>query len=248
MAKKILAIIMAALMVATFAACNETPEETTEDGQINITTDETTGTETETDTETGTEAQTGSNKVGDPGEYEYSTDKNGTVYVNNPGSAVTLRSEDYAACGSVAHGTALERVGISTDEDNYWSKVLYEEKVYYVATKFLTTIGDPDAGFVEVTKTVVINEKTGSMNVRNIPSMEGTIIGHVSCGVEITVLAENTETGWYKIEFTNTSNEKAIGYIASNSEYFEKDKSETTDAATEANTESDTETSTEAAQ
>jgi len=242
MAKKILAIIMAALMVATFAACNTTPEETTEDGQINITTDETTGTETETDTETGTEADTGSTSVGDPGEYEYSTDKNGTVYVNNPGSAVTLRSEDYAACGSVAHGTALERVGISTDEDNYWSKVLYQEKVYYVATKFLTTMSDPDDGFVDVTKTVVINEKTGSMNVRNIPSMEGTVIGHVAHSVEITVLAENTETGWYKIEFTNANNEKDTGYIASNSEYFVQDKNETTETDTEANTESDTET------
>jgi hypothetical protein len=244
MAKKILAIIMAALMIATFAACNATPEETTEDGIIDITTDETTGTETDTETETGTEAETGSNKAGDPGEYEYSTDKNGTVYVNNPGSAVTLRAEDYAACGSVAHGTALERVGISTDKDNYWSKVLYKEKVYYVATKFLTTMSDPDEGFALVTKTVVINEKTGAMNVRNIPSMEGTVIGHVVHSVEITVLAENTETGWYKIEFVNADKQKDIGYIASDSKYFVKDKT-----GTETGTENtETETGTEAAE
>jgi hypothetical protein len=78
--------------------------------------------------------------------------------------------------------------------------------------------------------------------------MEGTVIGHVVHSVEITVLAENTETGWYKIEFTNASNEKAIGYIAPNSEYFVKDKNETTETSTEANTESDTETGTAAAE
>ncbi len=245
MAKKFLAIIIAVLMVAALVACTPSaPEQTTEDGKITL--EETTSeTETESDETTETEKDIGNkNEVGDPGEYEYSTEKNGTVYVNNPGSAVTLRSEDYAACGSVEHGTALQRVGISTDKDNYWSKVIYQEKAYYVATKFLTTMSDPDEGFVEVTKTVIINEKTGSMNVRNIPSMEGTVVGHVAHSVEITVLAENTETGWYKIEFVNADKQKDIGYIASDSKYFVKDKT-----GTETGTENtETETGTEAAE
>jgi hypothetical protein len=258
MTKKILAIILAALMVASLAACTggEGNETDTTDGKINITTEGTTAnkteetTEADTDTETGANVETGAPTVGDPKDYEYTTEKNGTVYVNNPGSAVTLRSADYVAKGSVAHGTELQRIGISNDADNYWSKVLYQEKEYYVATKFLTTIKDADEGFVEVSKTVKINEKTGSMNVRNIPSMEGAVICHVSCEKDVTVIAENTTTGWYKIEFVNNENKTVTGYIASNKEYFVEDKSETgaktTDAATETATETDGETSTEA--
>ena len=259
MTKKILAIILAALMVASFAACsNSNNEQTTTDGKINITTEGTTAGKTEETTEADTETETGADvetnaptTAGDPQDYEYTTDKNGTVYVNNPGSAVTLRSADYVAMGSVAHGTELQRIGISNDAENYWSKVLYQEKEYYVATKFLTTIKDADEGFVEVSKIVKINEKTGSMNVRNIPSMEGAIIGHVSCDKDVTVIAENTTTGWYKIEFINTENQKVTGYIASNKEYFVTDKSETTEetkAETSETTESGTETSTEAAE
>lgn len=261
MTKKILAIILAALMVAALAACNnKKPNETNNDGKIDITTeapttgatDNTTEPETNKPDETGGEVDTNApTTTGDPKDYEYTTEKNGTVYVNNPGSAVTLRSADYVAMGSVDHGTELQRIGISNDAENYWSKVIYNAKEYYVATKFLTTVKNPDEGFVEVSKIVKINEKTGSMNVRNLPSMEGTVIGHVSCNKDVTVIAENTTTGWYKIEFVNTEKQKVTGYIASNKEYFVADKTETT-GTTEApktkTTEAETETTTEAAQ
>ncbi|MBR3879639.1 MAG: hypothetical protein IKJ24_05925, partial [Clostridia bacterium] len=161
MIKKILALLLVLLLSVALFACNDNEEETTDDGKINVETNDQTG------DETGNEIETGdvNTEIGDPGEYSYS-ERNETVYVNNPDSAVTLRSADYEPMGSIAHGTELKRIGLSTDNANYWSKVIYEEEEYYIASKFITTIKNPDEGFVEVTKTVVVNEQTGSLNIR----------------------------------------------------------------------------------
>ena len=247
MIKKILALLLVLLLsVALFACADNEEEQTTGSGSINVEgTDDDTSTETEGE-ETGSEIETNKAEVeiGDPGEYSYS-ECNETVYVNNPGSAVTLRTAAYEPKGSVAHGTELKRIGLSTDEANYWSKVLYQENEYYVATKFLTTMQNPDAGFEEVSKTVVVNEQTGSLKIRNIPTMESsTVIGYANAGKDVKVIAENTETGWYKIEFVNADGETVKGYIASDAKYFVSKKAETetgTEAGTEANTEANTE-------
>lgn len=249
MSRKLFAILMALIIAASLVACNGND------------TDEPTGGKKETSAETTTEANTDEqatneegetvgtaapSEIGDPGEYSY-TECDQTVYVNNPDSAVTLRSAEYKDMGSVGHGTELRRIGISTDGANYWSKIIYEEKEYYVASKFLTTLKDADEGFEDVEKTVVVNDKTGALNIRNVPSMESTIIGHANAGVEIKVIAENTSTGWYKIEFVDVSGQKKEGYIASNAEYFENETSAETSATTEATTEAATEATTEAA-
>ena len=216
--KKFLALLLVLVMCVALVACNTgNEEETTGTGSINVP-----GEGTDTDGgEDGSEVETDTPKVeiGDPGEYSYS-ECNETVYVNNPGSAVTLRSEQYEAMGSVPHSTELKRIGLSTDAANYWSKVIYEEKEYYVATKFLTTMRNPDEGFVEVSKTVVVNDATGALIVRNLPSYEGQIIGHANAGVDINVVAENPTTGWYKILFINFDGEVVYGYIASDAKYF----------------------------
>ena len=176
--------------------------------------------ETNKEYETETEIGTGSTAIGDPGEYDY-TECDQTVYVNNPDSAITLRASNYEAKGSIPHGTELRRIGISDDASNYWSKVIYDEQEYFVASKFLTTISDPDEGFVAVDKTVVVNDKTGSLNIRNIPAMEGIILGWAIAGEEIHVVAENTETGWYKIEFIPYGDtEVSYGYIKSAKDCF----------------------------
>ena len=230
-------------MVCTsiFVACTEegTGEET--GGGINI---EETGDKGNT-VESGDEIGTGNQNVeiGDPGDYNY-TECDQTVYVNNPDSAVTLRSEDYEPKGSVPHGTELRRIGLSNDEANYWSKVIYEEKTYYVATKFLTTIKNADEGFVAIDKTVIVNDQTGSLNIRNLPTFEGSqIIGWAVAGTPYKVVAENAETGWYKIEFVPYgSDEVAFGYIKSGAGNFvkqeEDDKKDETTADTGAESES----------
>ncbi len=225
MIKKLLALLLVLILSVSLIACNDGEEETTDDGKINITED----TSDEND-ETGDEIETGSanEEIGDPGEYSYS-ECDQTVYVNNPGSAVTLRTADYEAKGSVAHGTELRRIGLSTDSANYWSKVIYEEQEYYIASKFLTTLKNADEGFVDVEKTVVVNEQTGSLNIRNLPTFEGSaVIGWAEAGVEIKVVAENATTGWYKIEFVPYgSEESTFGYIKSGADNFVQDEDAT---------------------
>lgn len=245
--KKLLAIFLGLLLTASIVACDTAEEEPNNDtGKETTATTESATEEKETDeqgSEIGTSAPT---EIGDPGEYDY-TECDEAVYVNNPDSAVTLRSAEYEAKGSVPHGTELRRIGLSTDEANYWSKVIFEEKEYYVASKFLTTIKNPDDGFVAADKTVVVNEKTGALNIRNLPSMDSTIIGHANAGIEIKVIAENTESGWYKVEFVNNNGEKTVGFMASNKEYFVVETSSETATATESATEGATESATETA-
>lgn len=227
MSRKILAIVSALLIAASLCACgnkNKTGETETTPINVNNGGNNNGG----SGNEYGSEVGTGSVAIGDPGEYTY-VECDQTVYVNNPDSAVTLRSATYEAKGSVGHGTELRRIGLSNDGSNYWSKVVYDGETYYVASKFLTTISNPDEGFVAVDKTVVVNDKTGSLNIRNIPDINGSIvIGWAVAGVEIKVVAENTETNWYKVEFVPYgSTEKTYGYIKSGKDNFVQNPSET---------------------
>lgn len=234
----VLATLVALLMCVSLFACNDANEGETDD-RINIGETDENGNVIESGDEIGTGNQ--NTEIGDPNEYTY-TECDQTVYVNNPDSAVTLRSADYKAMGSVAHGTELRRIGLSTDEANYWSKVIYNEKEYYVASKFLTTLKNADEGFVEIEKTVVVNDQTGSLNIRNLPTFEGSqVIGWAVAGVEYKVVAENAETGWYKIEFVPYgATEKEFGYIKSGADNFVKqddangpEENDTTDTTAE---------------
>ena len=221
----VLALALALAMAATVTACKDNNGGEGNNGgnnnQVELPGEETTGTN-------NNGGNAGTTEIGDPGDYSY-TECNETVYVNNPASAITLRTADYEAKGSVPHGTELVRTGLSTDEANYWSKVTYEGETYYVASKFLTDIKNPDEGFVAVEKIVVVNDKTGSLNIRNLPSFNGSaVIGWALAGEETKVIAENTATGWYKIEFTAYGGETMIGYIKSGADNFVKDEKDTT--------------------
>lgn len=222
----VLAIMLALSMVIAFTACKDNENDGEGGNKVTLSGDETTG---------GTDGgnNSGNTEVGNPCEYSYS-DCNETVYVNNPDSAVTLRTADYEAKGSVPHGTELKRIGLSTDEANYWSKVTYKGETYYVASKFLTDINDPDAGFVAVDKIVVVNDETGSLNIRNLPTFNGSaVIGWALAGEETKVIAENTETGWYKIEFVAYGGEKMTGYIKSGADNFVPDEDTTVESQVE---------------
>ena len=232
MNKKIIAIIVAVALVfvvalvATLVACNDNEQNPEETSQVELPS----GSESESGSENGGSS---SSTIGDPGEYTYTACEE-TVYVSS--SAATLRTAEYEAKGSVKQGTALTRTGISNDADGYWSKVTYEGETYYVASKLLTDIADANEGFVEVSKTVIVNEKTGSLNIRSLPTTKGSeIIGYAVAGEEITVIAENTASGWYKVQFVNYSGETMTGYIASDAKYFEGAEEESSSAANNEN-------------
>ncbi len=237
MSRKLIAIFTALLLAASLCACNNGnngDESTTEDNRIEIPSGEDSTTEDTTAEGEGNEGTNNgsSSEIGNPGKYEYA-ECDETVYVNNPGSAVTLRTAEYESKGSISHGTELKRIGLSTDEANYWSKVVYEGETYYVASKYLTDISDPDEGFVAVDKIVVVNDKTGSLNIRNLPTFNGSqVIGWALAGEETKVIAENTETGWYKVEFVAYGGETMTGYIKSGADNFVTETDTTTEDIT----------------
>ena len=224
MTRKIIAIFAALLIAASLCACNNGNNETEETTGNKIDINGSDENDTNEDSNETNKNNSSTSEIGDPGEYSY-TQCNETVYVNNPNSALTLRSAEYEDMGSIPHGTALTRTGVSTDEDNYWSKVTYEGETYYVASKFITdvSISNPDEGFEPVNKTVVVNKQTGSLNIRNLPTKTGSIvIGYAQAGENIKVVAENTTSGWYKVEFVAyDSTTPTYGYIKSGADNFE---------------------------
>ena len=223
MTKKIIVIFTALLLTASFCACSGgkgNGETTATSGTVNIETESGSNNESLTGTSSSSNSKI---EIDYPDAYDYD-DVDETVYVISPVNLHDL--EDYDEKFSVVAGTSLKRVGISTSSDKnadgYWSKVVYGEKTYYVASAYLTLLADPDAGFVAVEKTVVL--KTAALNIRKLPEMGNNIIGHFNEGDQIKVIAENTTDGWYKVEFVMVGEtEKSVGYIASNAEYFESE-------------------------
>lgn len=230
------------MSVALFA-CNEEPNEgETTDGTINIGGEETTAETGEEGSEIESEFNYDDTK--NPGDYQY-VEKNDTIYVLAPSGALNLRTADYQKKTSVKTGTALQRVAVSTD--GVWSKIIYtidnENLELYVNNKYTTLLADLDAGFVACEKTLTL--KTAGLKIHIAPEADEKwqadvkIVGYYAADDEIKVLAENTETGYYKVEFTAYGGVTAIGYISNDPDFF------VAPAATEAATETATEAATQ---
>ncbi len=230
--RKFLAILSALLIAASLCACNNGGEEETTDGKINI--NDETNDNGETNNNGGTnngETGTGENgneitppEVDDPENADYVT-ADDTVYIIHPNGAVKLHGAGDTKDTSLKNGSELKRIAIS--EKDGWSKVLYNEETYYVVTSCLTTMADFDEGFVEVEKTLTL--AVTSLNIRNTPSMDNQIIGYLSADIPVKVIAENTTTGWYKVEFTAYGGATETGYVVSDAKYYTEETT-TTDA------------------
>ena len=215
MTRKFIAIFAAILLTASLCACNDQPEKESDTGsKINIGTENTSdgsASETESVTEESDEITTEAVEI-------TFTEQKDTVYVIHSSNQVHLRSEpsmaDGTAKGVVTNGTELSRIAISSD--GAWSKVLYDGNEYYIGTSCVTTMKDLDAGFTATSKTLTL---AGSLYVRIAPSMDNEAIDTLYKGDVVTVVAENTETGWYKVTFDGTY--ASEGYIVSDAKYFE---------------------------
>ena len=234
------------MSVALFACNDGNEEETTGNGTIDIEGNETTAEEGETGSEIESEFTYDDTK--NPGDYQY-VEKNDTIYVLAPSGALNLRTADYQKKTSVATGTALQRVAVSTD--GVWSKIIYaiegENFELYVNNKYTTLLADLDAGFVAGEKTLTV--KAAGLKIHIAPEADEKwqedvkIVGYYSADDTVKVLAENTTTGYYKVEFTAYGGATAIGYISNDPDFFVAPETPTeapTEAATEANTEAAT--------
>ena len=228
MNRRLLAIISALLISASLCACSGGKEEETTDNKIEVPSRE----ETSSNTETNEQGSQINPPVADkaPGELEY-TAKDGKVYILHENGAVNLRNADGTVFKSFDNGTEFERTAVSKDGE--WTKVKYEDKEYYVVTSCITDLKDLDEGFAKVEKTLKL--KTAALSIRMSPETTGRVVGYYNEGDEVKVIAENTTTGWYKVEFTAYGGETTIGYVASDAKYYETD--ETTEETTTASEE-----------
>ena len=218
MNRKLIAILTALLLTASLCACGDRNNENdTESGnKINISTEAPIGNETES----GTDSEGSEDVTVEPVELVFS-EKKDTVYVISSTNQVNLRSEpvvtDATARLVVDNGAELQRIAIS--QDGSWSKVIYDGDEYYIKSTYVTTLKDLNEGFTEVSKTLYLTVE--SLYVRIAPDMGNEAIDTIYKGNKVEVVAENTESGWYKIKFAGTY--ATEGYVAISSgatQYF----------------------------
>lgn len=217
MTRKLLAIFSALLIAASLCACNsEKEKESDTSGKINIGGETTDKAGSETEDESGQGIGTGSQNNTDNAESYTYTEKNDIVYIIHPNGAVKLHGDGETSDTSLINGSKINRIAISTDGS--WSKVVYENKTYYVVTKCLTTMSNLDEGFTDVSKTLHLD--VDALSIRITPSMDNHTIGYFGKGDEVKIIAENTETGWYKVEFVNYDGDTVTGYVADDDKYY----------------------------
>lgn len=227
-------IILSALLVmsASLYACNNGENEGEEGSTTGdrIVIDQTTGGNGESASETGTISENESTtSETEEGTKVYTfEERNETVYVISSTGAVNVRSDtvvnDSTIVKSVENGTELKRTGISTDGE--WSRIEFEGKTCYVKSLYLTTMKDPDAGFTAVEKTLYLN--TESLIARLLPSTDSEIMAYLVKGEKISIIAENDESGWYKIHYKGKYVEGDF-YISSDDKYFSTEEITTVD-------------------
>ena len=198
--KKIICLALAILMIAmTMVACNKNKngdESSTPEDYIPSTPLASTPDSTPESTPEETPAETPAEVVLEECDE--------TVYVVDAKS-VYLRTapsyDDASKATTVNYGTELRRIGKSDE----WSKVVYENNEYYIASKFLSTEALPEVVFVDCDETVYV---TADAYYRSIPSLaDGAIVDSLAKGTAIkrTGVAYDTENdpeglGWSRVE------------------------------------------------
>ena len=231
---KKIAILLAVLLALSICliACNKNQEEddetptkkpeeiTTVDNGNNVE-DNTTGNNEEATTDNNQNGNTDVEKT-----YTF-TDLETPVNVYAL-KALNLRElpsfADGVAKKSVDTGTELVKIAESNETDvdsndvEYkWFKVKFEDKEYYVKSTLVTSLANPSEGFVEVEKTLYAK---GTLKVRPVPSMENEEVGYVNLGEEVKIIAENTESGWFKIVFESKYTPKGEYYVVSDAKWW----------------------------
>ena len=128
---------------------------------------------------------------------------NGTVTLKDPSSALNVRSSASITSnvvGSLAHGTVVKIIGTEGE----WYKIEFNGGTGYVKNEFITKGGTIGSG----NGTIVLQDPSSSLNVRNGASLSSGVIGSLSHGSVVEIIG--TEGQWYKIKFNGK-----VGYVRS---------------------------------
>ena len=227
---KKLALLLAVLMLisAMVVACSKKTQDEEDDVKKDPVIEDETDANDATD-ETTTNGTVEDNTTGEytPATFTFTDCDETEVYAVG---SVNIRKQPSFASDvekkAVVDKTVLVKIAVSnetaTDSENNeykWFKVRYEDQEWYVKSTLVTSIVDADAGFTPVEKTLYLNTK--SLSIRQFPTTENPAVGYLYKGNTVKVIAENVESGWYKIQFEGSTYTPAGEYyIVSNANYF----------------------------
>ncbi|WP_123054214.1 SH3 domain-containing protein [Clostridium sp. JN-1] len=149
--------------------------------------------------------------------------KTGTVNLSNSNSCLNVRnsaSTSSSVIGSLAKGANVSIVS----ESNNWYKIKYNSSYGYVSSKYVNSgsSSQNDSSSNNATNETVIGSGTVNvsnlssyLNVRNSASTSSSIIGSLSKGANVSIVAELN--GWYKIKYNSSYGYVSSKYIGTNS-------------------------------
>ncbi|MFD4929679.1 SH3 domain-containing protein [Peribacillus butanolivorans] len=127
-------------------------------------------------------------------------EKTTTKYVNVSSGTLNMRKSGTESASIVAKLSRGTQVTVYS-ESNGWAKIKADGKDGYVSTKYLSTTKpetESTPSIPEKTTTKYVNVSSGTLNMRNKPSEDASIIVKLAKGVEVEVISESN--GWSKIK------------------------------------------------
>ncbi|WP_283592724.1 SH3 domain-containing protein [Paraclostridium bifermentans] len=126
----------------------------------------------------------------------------------NKGSSLNVRSgpsTNYKIIGKAKNGHILK----ATEKTGDWYKIIYDGKTGYVQENFIKVSNSQNESSTE--QNVVVAEgpaevTANKLNVRTGPGVNNPVICQVEKGNIIGIVAKETNTGWFKIQFKDGTN------------------------------------------
>ncbi|MBC6696205.1 SH3 domain-containing protein [Terrisporobacter mayombei] len=115
-------------------------------------------------------------------------------------------STSYSILGTLASGSKVEIVG--TDSKTGWYKIKYKNDYGYVSNDYIT-IQNSSNDTNPPASTTTLGVTKSNLNVRKGPSTSYSILGTLTSGSKVEIVATDSKTGWYKIKYKND-----YGYIS----------------------------------
>ncbi|CAH0233039.1 Beta-N-acetylglucosaminidase [Peribacillus sp. Bi96] len=127
-------------------------------------------------------------------------EKTTTKYVNVDSGTLNLRKSGTDSASIVAKLTNGTEVTVYSESQG-WAKIKANGKEGYVSTKYLSTtkpVTESKPSVPEKTTTKYVNVSSGTLNMRNKPSEDASVIVKLARGIEVEVISESN--GWSKIK------------------------------------------------
>lgn len=217
--KKFLALFLVLIMMLSVALVACSDDTTTTDGgnQGGVEEDDDgfvskkPNTDTNDTDDTGDTGNNGGNNGGDNGDWESA---NYNVYAMCKINIRAEASKSSTLKGTVEAKTALTAVEKSTDEDDCWYKVTYNNETCYVDADFVTT-NSAEANFTNLEESAYFNvtvkahgtnENPYTVNLRKLPTFDAdettTVVTKEKTDTKpMKVIGMNDTKNWYIVEY-----------------------------------------------